>query len=57
MRRSASIAMTRVFLLYSREIYGLFKKIKNIFDPKNIFNPGKKVGGSKDYIKSHLAMK
>lgn len=40
--------------MYGREIYEIFKKIKNIFDSKNIFNPGKKVGGSKEYIKEHL---
>ena len=30
--------------MYGKEIYGLFKKVKEIFDPQNIFNPGKKVG-------------
>src|SRR3989344_3569335 len=33
------------------------QKIKNIFDPKNIFNPGKKVEGTKEYIFSHLTVK
>lgn len=30
-------------ILYSNEMLNLFKKIKSIFDPNNIFNPGKKV--------------
>ena len=47
--------------MYDPEILGIFKKIKNIFDPQNIFNPGKKVavesgGGTKDYIASHIAL-
>ncbi len=41
--------------MYGQKIIDIFEQIKNIFDPKNIFNPGKKVGGSKEYIKSHLA--
>ena len=40
--------------MYKPEIIDLFAQVKNIFDPLNIFNPGKKVGGSFDYIKSHL---
>jgi len=27
--------------LYGREIYGLFREVKKIFDPRGIFNPGK----------------
>jgi len=34
--------------MFSKEVLELFKKIKNIFDPKNIFNPNKKVGGSEE---------
>ncbi len=30
--------------MFGREMYGLFMEIKKIFDPNNIFNPGKKVG-------------
>jgi len=51
---------------YLRKMYGdkiveIFKEIKNIFDVKNIFNPGKKVadeslGGTKEYIKTHIAL-
>ena len=40
--------------MYGEKIYNIFEKIKNIFDPKNIFNPGKKVGGSREYIEKHL---
>jgi len=40
--------------MYSPEIIELFEKTKKIFDPQNIFNPGKKVGGSFEYITSHL---
>ena len=41
--------------MFGEKIYGLFEEVKNIFDPQNIFNPGKKVGGSKDYINKHIA--
>ncbi len=40
--------------MYAPEVIALFKKVKEIFDPQNIFNPGKKVGGSKEYIKEHI---
>lgn len=40
--------------MFGSEIYKLFVEIKRIFDPKNIFNPGKKVGGSKEYIEAHI---
>lgn len=43
--------------MYSPEILELFKKVKQIFDPDNIFNPGKKVGGSLEYLESHIAPK
>jgi FAD/FMN-containing dehydrogenase len=41
--------------MYGPEILQIFKEIKNIFDPLNIFNPGKKVGGTLEYMKSHIA--
>jgi FAD/FMN-containing dehydrogenase len=46
--------------MYSSQILEVFKKIKGIFDPKNIFNTGKKVpapsmGGTKEYLASHIA--
>ena len=44
---------------YLKEMYGdkvvnLFEKTKEIFDPQNIFNPGKKVYGSLKYAMDHL---
>ncbi|MEI6280472.1 MAG: FAD-binding oxidoreductase [bacterium] len=47
--------------MYGDRIVSIFKEIKEIFDPKNIFNPGKKVpteklGGTKEYIASHIAV-
>jgi len=40
--------------MYSPEILELFKKTKEIFDPLNIFNPGKKVEGTLEYLESHI---
>lgn len=45
---------------YLEEMYGsaiekLFTETKKIFDPLNIFNPGKKVGGSLKYSEDHIA--
>jgi len=40
--------------MYGLEIYRLFEKTKQIFDPKNIFNPGKKVGGDAKYTMQHI---
>lgn len=40
--------------MYGTEIQGLFEEVKRIFDPNNIFNPGKKVGASLDYALEHL---
>jgi phosphomannomutase len=44
-------------MLFGDKIVALFKETKMIFDPQNIFNPGKKVGGTfadieKDMLKS-----
>lgn len=41
--------------LYGPEIIALFRETKNIFDPQNIFNPGKKVGGTLEYLTAHLS--
>lgn len=50
--------------MFNSRTIELFQQIKSIFDPKNIFNPGKKVPvknatndgmGSKAYIVSHIA--
>ena len=40
--------------MYGSHIISIFQQIKSIFDPKNIFNPGKKVGGTKEYLASHI---
>ena len=40
--------------MYGPEIEKLFVEVKNIFDPLNIFNPGKKVGGSLKYSTEHI---
>ncbi len=45
---------------YLRKMFGphiveLFAQTKRIFDPQNIFNPGKKVGDTVDYMESHIA--
>ena len=42
--------------MYGPEMLELFKKTKEIFDPQNIFNPGKKVGGSIGYLEKHIAI-
>ncbi len=41
-------------MMFNQNIINLFQKVKNIFDPANILNPGKKVGGSKEFIKTHI---
>ncbi|MBI5530961.1 MAG: FAD-binding oxidoreductase [Candidatus Doudnabacteria bacterium] len=40
--------------MYGSEITALFKEVKEIFDPQNIFNPGKKVGASLEYAMAHI---
>ncbi len=47
--------------MYTSEVLELFKKTKEIFDPQNIFNPGKKVpamggasGGTLEYLENHI---
>ena len=40
--------------MYGEEIYRIFEEIKKIFDPQNIFNPGKKVGADLSYALSHI---
>jgi len=41
--------------MYGEKVYKLFEETKKIFDPLNIFNPGKKVGSDQDYAFQHLA--
>ncbi len=40
--------------MYGEDIVKLFEETKKIFDPQNIFNPGKKVNGSLEYAMSHI---
>lgn len=46
-----------LYKMYSPQIINLFERVKNIFDPLRIFNPGKKVGGSLGYLKNHIAIR
>ncbi len=43
--------------MYGKKVVKLFEETKKIFDPKNIFNPGKKVGGSLAYAMAHVNIK
>ncbi len=40
--------------MYGDDAYQLFKKVKEIFDPKNIFNPHKKVDATFNYSLRHM---
>ncbi len=40
--------------MFGPEMYALFLEVKKIFDPLNIFNPGKKVGSTFSDALSHL---
>ncbi|KKR51331.1 MAG: Oxidoreductase [Candidatus Curtissbacteria bacterium GW2011_GWA1_40_16] len=40
--------------MFGEKVYKLFEETKRIFDPENIFNPRKKVGGSLDFAMKHL---
>ena len=42
--------------MYSSEILNLFKETKDIFDPQNVLNPGKKVNGTIEYMEKHFAI-
>jgi len=46
-----------VHKMFGDTIYKLFEKTKAIFDPHNIFNPGKKVGGTIEYLENHIVGK
>jgi len=41
--------------MFSEKMLSLFSETKKIFDPQNIFNPNKKVGGSIEYTTNHIA--
>lgn len=43
--------------MFGKEVVDLFDKTKYIFDPQNIFNPGKKTNGDIDFAFSHLNLK
>lgn len=40
--------------MFSAEMLNLFKEVKNIFDPLNIFNPNKKIGMDWQYAQSKI---
>jgi FAD/FMN-containing dehydrogenase len=42
---------------FGSAIYALFVEAKKIFDPNNIFNPGKKVGGTLAFAMNHIDTK
>lgn len=41
--------------MFGREMVEIFETVKNIFDPFDVFNIGKKVGGSLDYAKASMS--
>jgi len=41
--------------MFGKKIYGIFQEVKEIFDPHNMFNPGKKVNGTFKYLEDHIA--
>lgn len=40
--------------MFGAQVYKLFEETKRIFDTHTIFNPGKKVGATKEYIRDHI---
>lgn len=40
--------------VYGKNVYNIFKEIKNIFDPENIFNPHKKIDVTKEYAEKNM---
>ena len=40
--------------MFGKEMYALFLELKSIFDPQNIFNPGKKIGTNFNHILSKI---
>ena len=43
--------------MFGEEGVRLFSQTKHIFDPQNIFNPGKKTNGDLSFALSHLSLK
>lgn len=39
---------------YGKEMFEIFKEVKNIFDPQNIFNPHKKTDSSAAFSRKHI---
>ena len=40
--------------MYGEKVFELFKEVKKIFDPQNIFNPHKKTDATEEYLISHI---
>lgn len=40
--------------VFGQEVYGIFKEVKELFDPQYIFNPHKKTDASWEYSMSHI---
>ena len=40
--------------MFGKEMYAIFEQVKDVMDPLNIFNPGKKVGGTLEYLRDHV---
>jgi len=40
--------------MFGAEVYGLFRKVKDIFDPDGIFNPGKKIDVDWEWAMAHM---
>lgn len=40
--------------MYGDKVYALFEETKRIFDPEDIFNPRKKVGGNFEFSAAHI---
>lgn len=41
--------------MFGQELVTVFEDVKHIFDPFNVFNAGKKVGGTLEYAKAHMS--
>ena len=43
--------------MFGKEVVELFSQTKDIFDPKDIFNPGKKTNGDLEFALAHISLK